>query len=232
MAQQAPAPARAPLPPPAPRLLRPPGVYAPQYDTQLLTGALDREPIGTGTDVLDMGSGTGALALHAAGRGARVTAVDISWAAVYATRLNALLSRRRVTVRHGDLTSAVRGHTYDLVISNPPYVPSPSGEPPRRGRARAWDAGADGRALLDRICDTAPGALRSGGVLLLVQSALSGTETTLDRLTRAGLHAEVVDRAHIPFGPVLRSRAPWLRRRGLVGEEDSEELVVIRAARV
>jgi release factor glutamine methyltransferase len=207
-------------------------VYAPQRDTRILTSALYREPIGPGTDVLDLGSGTGALALHAARRGARVTAVDISWAAVWTTRLNALLSRQRVTVRHGDLTKAVRGHTYNLVISNPPYVPSPSDGPPRRGRARAWDAGTDGRALLDLICDTAPGSLRADGVLLLVQSALSGTDATLDRLTGAGLYAEVVDRARIPFGPVLRARAPWLRRRGLMGEENREELVVIRAARI
>jgi release factor glutamine methyltransferase len=230
MAQQAPALAQAPTA--TPHLLRPPGVYAPQYDTRILTSALYREPIGPGTDVLDVGTGTGALALHAARRGARVTAVDISWAAVWTTRLNALLTRQRVTVRHRDLTTAVRGHTYDLVISNPPYVPSPSDGPRRRGRARAWDAGADGRALLDLICDTAPGSLRADGVLLLVQSALSGTDATLDRLTGAGLYAEVVDRARIPFGPVLRARAPWLRRRGLMGEENREELVVIRAARI
>ncbi|MFF1595080.1 methyltransferase, partial [Streptomyces sp. NPDC058286] len=121
---------------------------------------------------------------------------------------------------------------YDIVVSNPPYVPSPSSRLPRCGRARAWDAGPDGRALLDRICDTAPGRLKPGGVLLLVQSALSGTEATLERLTGEGLHAEVVDRARISFGPVLRSRAPWLRRRGLMGEENREEVVVIRAARV
>lgn len=212
-------------------LLRPPGVYAPQQDTDLLTRALCREDIGTGTEVLDLGTGSGALAVQAARLDARVTAVDIDRRAVLTTRLNALLCGRRITVRRGDLLSAVPGRSYDYVVSNPPYVPSPSARLPRRGPARAWDAGPDGRVFVDRICDAAPGALRPGGVLLIVHSALCGTRPTLDRLGSAGLDAAVTDRASIPLGPVLRARRPWLRRRGLLTDENREELVVIRARR-
>jgi release factor glutamine methyltransferase len=51
-------------------------------------------------------------------------------------------------------------------------------------------------------------------------------------LREAGLKAEVVRRRRVPFGPVLRSREDWLRRRGLLGPaDDKEELVVIRAER-
>ncbi|WP_406369071.1 class I SAM-dependent methyltransferase [Streptomyces sp. NBC_00647] len=208
-----------------------PGVYAPQHDTELLMHALSRERVDPSTDVLDLGTGSGALALRAARLGARVTAVDIDWRAVFTTRLNALLSRRRITVRHGDLTAAVQGRTYDLVVSNPPYVPSPALRLPHRSPARAWEAGPDGRAFVDRVCDEAPAALRPGGVLLLVHSALCGSRPTLRRLTRAGFEATVTDRAFVPFGPVLSSRRTWLRRQGLLTDEhdDREELVVIRA---
>lgn len=208
-----------------------PGVYAPQDDTGLLARALCREDIGPGKDVLDLGTGSGALAVHAAKLGARVTAVDIARRAVLTARLNALGARQRITVLRGDLTDAVPGRTYDFVASNPPYVPSPSARLPRRGAARSWDAGQDGRALVDRICDAAPSALRPGGVLLMVHSALCDTDATLTRLSKAGLDAVVTDRALIPFGPVLRSRRAFLRRRGLVGDEEMEELVVIRAER-
>ncbi|WP_432173126.1 HemK2/MTQ2 family protein methyltransferase [Streptomyces sp. Tue6028] len=212
-------------------LMTPPGVYAPQHDTELLTRALSREEISARTDVLDLGTGSGVLALRAACMGARVTAVDIDWRAVLTTRLNALLARRRVTVRHGDLTAAVAGRAYDLVVSNPPYVPSPTPWLPRRGPARAWDAGLDGRAVVDRLCDEAPATLRPRGVLLIVHSALCGTRPTLERLAGAGLDASVTDRAVVPFGPVLRARQSWLSRQGLLSEEspDKEELVVIRA---
>ncbi|MFH9224072.1 HemK2/MTQ2 family protein methyltransferase [Streptomyces lydicus] len=206
-----------------------PGVYSPQDDTWLLLRALYREDLAAGAELLDLGSGSGALAVRAARRGARVTAVDISWQAVLATRLNAWLSGQRVTVRHGDLTAAVAGRSFDLLLSNPPYVPAPGARRPR-GASRAWDGGWDGRLLVDRVCDAAAGALRPGGVLLMVHSGLCGPEDTLERLSRTGMRATVSDRALIPFGPVLRSRLSWLRSQGLLAQgQDKEELVIIRA---
>ncbi|MFB8105813.1 HemK2/MTQ2 family protein methyltransferase [Streptomyces sp. NPDC056007] len=207
-----------------------PGVYAPQHDTHLLLRALARETVRPGSHVIDLGTGSGLLAVAAARRGAHVTAVDLGRRAVITARLNALLARQRVTVHRGDLAGPVPGRSYDLVLSNPPYVPSPLGPPPRRGSARAWDAGHDGRAVVDRICDAAPHLLRRGGVLLMVHSALTGTEATLRHLSRGGLKAEVSDTASVPFGPVLLSRLPWLRGRGLLdAHTDEEKLVVIRA---
>ncbi|MEU1026899.1 methyltransferase, partial [Streptomyces sp. NPDC005904] len=87
-----------------------------------------------------------------------------------------------------------------------------------------------GRAVVDRVCDAAPRALRPGGVLLMVHSGLCGVDATLDRLTALGMDAKVTAREFIPLGPVLRSRRAWLRRRNLLGDDESlEELVVIRA---
>ncbi|MEU6304383.1 HemK2/MTQ2 family protein methyltransferase [Streptomyces chartreusis] len=208
----------------------PPGVYTPQWDTGLLARALGREDVGSATEVLDLGTGSGALAIQAARLGARVTAVDISRLAVLTARINALLARRRVRVRRGDLADAVPGSSYDLVVSNPPYVPSPAARLPLRGRSRAWEAGRDGRALVDRICTAAPSVLRPGGVLLIVHSGLCDSRTTLQRLSDAGLHACVTERATVPYGPVLRSRQRWLVQEGLADHaENREELVVIRA---
>ncbi|MEH0548863.1 methyltransferase [Streptomyces sp. B21-105] len=212
------------------RAFTPPGVYTPQWDTRLLTRALSREDLGSATEVLDLGTGSGALAVEAARLGARVTAVDISRLAVLTARFNALLAGQRVRCRRGDLTAAVSGRSYDLVVSNPPYVPSPA--LPRRGLARAWDAGRDGRVFIDRICAEAPAVLNPGGALLLVHSSLCDTRATLRRLADVGLRAAVTDRATVPHGPVLRSRHRWLVQQGLLtGGERGEELVVVRAER-
>lgn len=78
-----------------------------------------------------------------------------------------------------------------MVFSNPPYVPAPDSRPPSRGPERAWDAGVDGRAVIDRICAEAPALLRPGGVLLMVHSGMFGAEETLDRL--AGARPEPTD---------------------------------------
>ncbi|MCX4539378.1 HemK2/MTQ2 family protein methyltransferase [Streptomyces sp. NBC_01565] len=207
-----------------------PGVYRPQADTRLLAEALAREDLGRRRDVLEIGTGTGAVALEAAGRGARVTAVDVSWAAVVTARLNALRRRLPLSVLHGDFAARTAGRRYDLIVSNPPYVPAPALRPPPRGPERAWDAGLDGRGVIDRICASAPALLRPGGVLIMVHSDMCGAEETVDRLTRARLVAEVTDRACVPWGPVLRARRGWLERQGLAAEsEEREELVVIRA---
>ncbi|WP_327318662.1 HemK2/MTQ2 family protein methyltransferase [Streptomyces sp. NBC_01235] len=206
----------------------PRGVYPPQADTRLLERAMRRERITGETDVLDLGTGSGLLAVEAARLGGRVTAVDISWRAIAATWLNALLNGQSLHVRHGDLATAVPGRRFDLVTANPPYVPAPSATPPR-GLARAWDAGRDGRLLIDRICDTAPTVLRPTGTLLIVHSHLCGVGATLTRLEQAGLRAAVVERTRLPFGRVLRSRLAWLRDQGLTADGTTEELVVIRA---
>ncbi|GAA2442134.1 methyltransferase [Streptomyces glaucus] len=206
-----------------------PGVYAPQEDTELLAGALSDEPLPPGAAVLDVGTGTGALALEAARRGGRVTAVDVSWRAVCAARLNATRAGLPLRVRRGNLFDPVRGESFDLILTNPPYVPAPDGTRPR-GPARSWDAGHDGRLVLDRICREGPELLRPGGVLLVVQSALSDPDRTLGLLRTAGLKAAVIRRRRIDFGPVLRGREHWLRHRGLLSAtDDKEELVVVRA---
>lgn len=210
-----------------------PGVYVPQADTHLLARTMRHEGICPGMEVLDLCTGSGALALHAARMGARVTAVDIGRRAVLTTRMNAALAGLRVAVHRGDLAAPLSGRRFDVVVSNPPYVPGPAAEPARRGRSRAWDAGHRGRALLDRICDAAPGLLLPHGVLLLVHSALCDPLITVNRLDRAGLKTSVGERERVAFGPVMRSRAGWLRTQGLTGpDDDVEELVVVRAERI
>lgn len=207
-----------------------PGVYSPQEDTALLAGALSEEPLPPGADVLDVGTGTGALALQAARRGSRVTAVDVSWRAVYTARANAWLTGASVRVRRGNLFHPVQDQSFDLILTNPPYVPAPTGARPPRGKARAWDAGHDGRFVLDRVCREAPALLRPGGVLLIVHSELSDSGRTVGHLREAGLKAAVTRRHRVAFGPVLRTREDWLRRRGLLSAADEkEELVVVRA---
>jgi release factor glutamine methyltransferase len=213
------------------KLTTPPGVFRPRSDTWLLADTIARMPPRQGR-VLDLCAGSGALAVSAALAGAReVTAVDISWRAVLATRLNARRNGVRVKALRGDLFAPVRGRRFDLVVSNPPYLPSSRARPPHRGPARAWEGGADGRALLDRICAEAPGHLEPDGSLLVVQSSVCDPHETVRRLRAAGLVAEPVARRRGPLGPLLAARAELLAARGLLPADGDEELVVVRANR-
>ncbi|MDX6697482.1 MAG: release factor glutamine methyltransferase [Solirubrobacteraceae bacterium] len=209
------------------RLVTPPGVFRPISDTRLL--ARTARPLVPGHRVLELCTGSGAIAVDLARNGAReVVAVDLSRRAVATARFNARLNGAWVEVRHGDLLEAVAGERFDVIVSNPPYVPSADGGIPTRGLRRAWDAGADGRALLDRILTEAPRALNPGGHLLVVHSSICGERPTLDRLHAAGLDATVEARDTGPLGPLMRQRAEMLEARGLLepGAREEEVLVI------
>jgi release factor glutamine methyltransferase len=183
---------------------------------------------------LDLCTGSGVLAIAAAQAGCgRVVAVDVSHRAVMATRLNAALNRVRVRAVRGDLFAPVAGERFDLIVSNPPYIPSQHDELPRHGLARAWEAGHDGRAILDRICSEGHAHLNPGGVMLLVHSEVCGERATLEALGKRGLQAEVVFRHLGKLGPLMRERADWLYEQGLLRdpERQSEEMLVIKAER-
>jgi release factor glutamine methyltransferase len=200
------------------RLVRLPGVYRPRSDTHLLVRALLGRQL-AGRSVLDLCTGTGALAVAAARAGAEVSAVDVCRRAVLNARLNARLNNTRVVAVRGDLFAPVRGRRFDLVVSNPPYLP---GVARPRGAARAWDAGPDGRALLDRICVGAAAHLRPGGRLLLMQSSLAGVDASAHALEAVGLHVRVVVQQDGPLGPLAAAR------RHLHGQE-RETLAVLEA---
>jgi len=152
------------------RLVHAPGVFRPRSDSWMLARALRAERP-AGRRVLDLCTGSGVLAVCAAMAGAHeVAAIDVSRRAVLACRLNARLNGVRVRALRGDLLAPIDGARFDLIVSNPPYVPAEADELPRRGPGRAWEAGRAGRALLDRICAEAPARLAQGGALLLVQS--------------------------------------------------------------
>ena len=189
-----------------------------------------------GRRVLDLCTGSGFIAIAAAEMGcADVTAFDICPHAVRCSRGNAAVAGVHVDIREGSWTAAVDCAPFDVVVSNPPYVPTPPGGDNEvicssAGPSWAWNAGHDGRLILDPLCDTAPKLLSDGGSLLLVHSALAGVQESLDRLTWAGMRAEVGASKWIPFGPVMSARAGWLEETGRIPHgRREEELVVIRA---
>jgi release factor glutamine methyltransferase len=176
------------------------------------------------------------IAIAAAQQGAsEVTAFDICPRAAHFARQQVSKAGADVGVHLGSWARAAEFGPYDLVVCNPPYVPhDPSVDepdvPPHIGPARAWDAGYDGRLVLDPLCASVRDLLADGGTMLLVQSEFAVPRQTLAALASTGLDVEILAYQWIPFGPVLSARAQWLEDTGrLESGRREEELVVIRA---
>ena len=155
-----------------------PGVFIPRPETEVLVEkALEVLPADTPARVLDLGSGSGNIALSVAAElpGSTVTAVDTDDAAVRLTRANAARAgvSESVEVMSGDLFEPLSGEAaFDLIISNPPYIPEGMRESlPAEVRdfepAGALFAGPEGLDLIRRIVAGAPGHLAEGGWLAL-----------------------------------------------------------------
>src|SRR5262245_29770721 len=123
--------------------------------------------------LLDVGTGSGALAVTLQlETGAETWATEISPAAASMAARNARALRSTVNLVISDLMGAIASHTMDLIVSNPPYVPSGDRHGLQR-EVRDWEppvalfAGETGFELYERIVADAPRVLRRGGWLVM-----------------------------------------------------------------
>lgn len=186
------------------------GAQAPKPGTLLL--ARQVHPLAHGS-VLDLGTGSGLLALLAARSAARVVATDIVESSVRCAWRNVLLNgfELKVDVRLGDLFEPVGGETFDLILTNPPQMPTPRDLEPGGGGAAADDGGPDGWAILDRVIQEAPAHLKPGGQLIFTLFDFLGEESGLLRIKEVGLSPAVVARGTQPFPRLGRERLDHIR---------------------
>jgi release factor glutamine methyltransferase len=145
-----------------------------------------------GARVLDIGTGSGILAVAASLAGAgQIIAIDVNEAAVECARLNA---RRygvlgQVTVRQSDMFDALREEKFDLVLVNPPYF---RGEPTNMAY-RAYMAGSE-LEWIRRFARGLPGVLNETGSALMVLGDAAGIDDILAVLREERLVARPAGR--------------------------------------
>jgi len=163
---------------PYPVVIECPEVYPPSEDT-LLTLEVIR--IQKGEKMLDVGTGTGILGIHAALSGARVTASDVSEKALECAKRNASRNGVEMEFILSDLFDAIKG-VFDVVLFNPPYLPEEEWSK-RDAGDNQWDGGGDGSETIKRFLSGLPSHLR-GRCYLLFSSLTGKGRETVDSLLK------------------------------------------------
>ena len=183
-------------------------VYDPSDDTYLLLESIE---IGNHGKSLDMGCGTGIIAIHLAKQGLEVTAVDIDGRAISNTIHNARKNGVSIKVVRSDLFERI-GDRYDIIAFNPPYLPS-------KGENVSWDGGEGGVEVIDRFLREAFNHLSPFGDIYMVVSSFTDMKTMIERY--GSIYSfEIIKKRHIFFEDIIsyrirsRIRAPSCRPGG------------------
>lgn len=117
---------------------------------------------------LDVGCGCGIQALYLATHAGRVVATDLSARACAITQFNAALNETTINVREGSLFEPVEGETFDLIVTNPPFVITPDSVRGAAGLLEYRDGGMDRDNLIRAVLRGAPACMNDGGTLQML----------------------------------------------------------------
>lgn len=160
-----------------------PQVYQREADTMLLLDAAMHE-VHPGETVLEIGTGSGYIARHIA-EVTRCYATDINPYACMSAR------KQGVEVIRTDLASGIC-HRFDVVLFNPPYLPTGPDERIDDWLEYALDGGEDGRDAIRRFADILTDIIAPYGRALLLISELTGIDEVRDIFSRHGFLTFIV----------------------------------------
>jgi len=167
-------------------------VYNPSDDSYLLLKCVEVSPA---ESFLEMGAGSGLIALHAAKLGARVTAVDVNPHAVECARRNASRNGLRIDVVRSNLFERVDG-TFDVIAFNPPYLPGTASS--TSWVEKAWAGGEEGSEMAVEFLQNAWRHLAPGGRIYMVLSSVGGLMSLL-KAARERYESEMLEERHMFF---------------------------------
>lgn len=189
-------------------------VYSPAEDSYLLLRAALRE-VRLTDRVLEVGTGSGYVAVELVGRAAQVVTTDINPHAVECARARGLAAVRT------DLFAGLSG-PFDLVIFNPPYLPTAPEERIDDWLEHALDGGPTGRAAIERFIADVGRVLTLPGRILLLVSSLTGPDAVRELFAARGFVSFIIDSEPLEGETlfVLRAMRDLCRMQG--AREDSE----------
>ena len=172
-------------------------VYVPAEDSYLLADNLE---IKKGQSVLEIGTGSGIVAMYASRLTDDITVTDINFDACELARKNfAENGIENIEILWGNLFEVVENRKFDVILFNTPYLPTEDDEVLDNTINYAFDGGLNGRKVIDLFLNEVRNHLNDGGIVQMIQSSLSGNDETLARLDEMGFIAEIAASEHFFF---------------------------------
>ena len=172
-------------------------VYVPAEDSYLLADNLE---IKEGQSVLEIGTGSGIVAMYASKLTDRITVTDINFDACELARKNFQENGiENIEILWGNLFEVVENRKFDVILFNTPYLPTEDDEVLDNTINYAFDGGLNGRKVIDLFLNEVGNHLNDGGIVQMIQSSLSGNDETLSKLDELGFIAEIADFEHFFF---------------------------------
>ncbi|AKB28232.1 putative methyltransferase [Methanosarcina siciliae T4/M] len=177
-------------------------VYEPAEDSFLLTDTVleEAEP---GMHVLEIGTGSGFVSavLRTNVKGIRVLATEINPHAALCAKANGVEVIR--TNLFSGLKPGSSKASFDLILFNPPYLPTSEEEKVPGWLNYAFDGGISGRETLDRFLDEVGNYLKPGGKILVLISSITGLEAVTEKMKKLGFEIGVVRRKKVSFEELM-----------------------------
>ena len=172
-------------------------VYVPAEDSYLLADNLE---IKKGQSVLEIGTGSGIVAMYASRLTDDITVTDINFDACELARKNFTENGiENIEILWGNLFEVVENRKFDVILFNTPYLPTEDDEVLDNTINYAFDGGLNGRKVIDLFLNEVGHHLNGGGIVQMIQSSLSGNDETLARLDEMGFIAEIAASEHFFF---------------------------------
>jgi len=172
-------------------------VYNPAEDSYLLADNLE---IQEGQSVLEIGTGSGIVAMYASRLTDRITVTDINFDACELARRNFEDNGiEGIEILFGNLFEPVGNRKFDVILFNTPYLPTEDDDVIDDTINYAFDGGVNGRKVIDLFLNEVGNHLNDGGIVQLIQSSLSGNHETLSMLDELGFIAEIKASEHFFF---------------------------------
>ena len=175
--------------------------YVPAEDSYLLAENLEVE---NGKSVLEIGTGSGIVAMYASKLTDKVTATDINFDAIQLAESNFKANNiDNVELLFGNLFEPVKDRKFDVILFNTPYLPTEEGEVIEDNLNYAFDGGLNGRKVIDLFLNEVKNHLNDGGIVQLIQSSLSDNDETLNKLDELGFISEIAKKEHYFFEDIV-----------------------------